>query len=350
MARRLRPGRGSILAAATLFLGALSSSANAQISSTTYQRLIQAYAAGRGAEAVTELSRWTEEQVTNAVKSVEATATDRELAAAAMLHTELANAVINAQAFPAAFHVQTAQSLLDEWIRRPAARQRAQPFRRRWYQFVASMCASAGELGQAAWYVRNGLLEFPDDSMLYVVQGTIVEMNVRIKLVPDLRRLPESRIVRARIEQELKIATNAYQHAADVDDRNAIAWLHLGWVNFFLEDSRAKARFDAALTRADDDTARYLAHLFLGGVAERNHRPSDAAAEYEAARALGAQYQTPYVALSRVEESLGHGERARGLALQGAQLVKGDDDPWWDFRISLDRPALVWLRAEARRP
>jgi hypothetical protein len=111
----------------------------------------------------------------------------------------------------------------------------------------------------------------------------------------------------------------------------------------------------AAWSRADivgaaNDTVRYLAHLFLGRIAERENRLPDALVEYEAVRSLGSGYQTPYAALSRVEEALGHGDRARELAMVGLQLEKADDDPWWDLRVGFDRESLIWLRAEARRP
>jgi hypothetical protein len=88
----------------------------------------------------------------------------------------------------------------------------------------------------------------------------------------------------------------------------------------------------------------------LGGIAEREHRLPDARREYEAVRSLGAGYQTPYTALSRVEEAIGHADRARELAMVGLQLKKAEDDPWWDLRIGFDRESLKWLRAEARKP
>ena len=155
---------------------------------------------------------------------------------------------------------------------------------------------------------------------------------------------------REQMEEGLKGAATNFVHALSVDPHNAEAHLHLGWVRFFLQDKRAKADLDAALADADNDTTRYLAHLFLGGIAERENRLPDALREYEAVRSLGAGYQTPYAALSRVEGALGHVDRARELAMVGLQLTKADDDPWWDLRIGFDRESLVWLRAEARKP
>jgi hypothetical protein len=342
--------RTPLTTAAVLTLALCASPARAQ-RAEDYLTLVREYAAGQGTDAVMRLSRWSQADVTSIAAASTAALSPHDLAVAAMLHTELADAIVDTDPFRATFHATTARGYLSAWIARPDSHERARSFTRRWYEFVGSLFAGAGRLEDAAAYVRAGLLEFPGDSMLYVVRGTIAEMSARLRFVPDLReRLPESPRDRERIEQGLKPATSAYQQAADADDRNAVAWLHLGWINFFLEDKRAKARFDAALARASDDTVRYLAHLFLGGIAEREHHPAEALREYDAARLVGARYQTPYVAISRIEESLGHGERAREIALQAAQLRKDDDDPWWDFRIVLDRPAVVWLRAEARRP
>ena len=121
-------------------------------------------------------------------------------------------------------------------------------------------------------------------------------------------------------------------------------------MRFFLEDKRAKTDLEAALADATDDTIRYLAHLFLGGLAERERRLAEARREYEDARAVGPGFQTPYVALTRIEAALGHDALAREQAITAVQLMKTDDDPWWDFRIGFDRESLRWLRAEARKP
>jgi tetratricopeptide (TPR) repeat protein len=149
----------------------------------------------------------------------------------------------------------------------------------------------------------------------------------------------------------MKAAVNDYVQALSIDSHNAEAHLRLGWVRVFLADGRAKAELDAAVADARDDEVRYLAHLFLGGLAERENDLADALQEFELARTAGPDFQTPYVALSRVEQALGHDGRARELALVGLQLEKSAaDDPWWDHRIGFDRESLYWLRDEVRRP
>jgi hypothetical protein len=149
----------------------------------------------------------------------------------------------------------------------------------------------------------------------------------------------------------LKTATNDYLRALSIDSHNAEAHLHLGWVRLVLGDGRVKSELAAAIVDAEDDTVRYLAHMLLGGLAEYENNLTDALQEYELARTAGPDFQTPFVALSLVEQSLGHDGRARELALAGLQLEKtAADDPWWDHRIGFDRESLYWLRDEVRRP
>jgi hypothetical protein len=202
---------------------------------------------------------------------------------------------------------------------------------------------------EAVRYVKLGLLVFPEDPHLYTTGGILMEVRLRA-ILADWRQGGDLTLNRRRnAEEVLKRAAMQFRHALSLASHDAEPRLHLGWGLFFLGDKRAKAELDAALADAASDTTRYLAHLFLGGLAERENRLPDAAREYESARTIGAGYQTPYVALSRIEEALGHGERARELALFALQLVK-TDDPWWDHRIGFDRESLTWLRTEARKP
>ena len=85
----------------------------------------------------------------------------------------------------------------------------------------------------------------------------------------------------------------------------------------------------AATTRV-----RYLAHLFRGFVAASEHDFVSARHEYEAALALGSSWQTPYIALTFVEQAMGRDEIARELI---ARFAAGSnrpapDDPWWTYQ------------------
>jgi tetratricopeptide (TPR) repeat protein len=317
-----------------------------------YLALAREYAGGRGDEGTDRLASWPESAVSAAATIAATTASARDLQAAAMLHTDLANAMIDAEPEGARFHLKIAGAALTTASGRIGQRAHLEPFVRRWFRFVVSVYTSCELLHAAADHVRQGLAAFPEDPGLLVARGSIIEAGVRRNFVPDWRRgtLFSAR-QRDTVEEVMKNAAAQYIRALAIDSHNAEAHLHLGWVRLFMADGRARSELDAALADAQDGGVRYLAHLFLGGLAEPEQRLEDARREYEGARAAGPDYQTSYVALSRIEQALGHEDRARDLALAGLRLDKSDaDDPWWDHRIGFDRQSLYWLRNDVRRP
>jgi tetratricopeptide (TPR) repeat protein len=348
--QRLHP-RVTLLLAVTGLLVLFHASARAQ-SVDLYLALAREYAAGRGNDATARLALWGRPDLTAAAVAASLTASVHDLLAAAMLHTDVANAIIDTEPETARFHINIAQRALIVAGERIGQRDRLEPFIRRWFRFVASVYTSSELLKEASEHVQRGLDRFPEDAGLYVARGIIVEVNVRKNLVHDWRRhTVYSADNRASVEAAMKAAMNDYLRALSIDSHNAEAHLHLGWVRFVLGDGREKGEFAAALADAENDTVRYLAHMFLGGLAVRENQLADALQEYELARAAGPDFQTPLVALSRVEQTLGHDSRARELALAALQLEKSSaDDPWWDHRIGFDRESLYWLRDEVRRP
>jgi len=352
VAREQRPPRRlTLLLAVTGLLVFFPTSARAQ-NVELYLALAREYAAGRGDDATARLARWGRPALTAAAVAASFTASVHDLLAATMLHTDVANAIVDTDPETARFHINMAHRALNVAGERIGQRDHLEPFIRRWFRFVASVYTSSELLKEASDHVQRGLDRFPEDAGLHVARGIIVEINVRKNLVPDWRRhTVYSADNRARVEAALKAATNDYARALSIDSHNAEAHLHLGWVRFVLGDGRDKGELAAAIVDAQDDTVRYLAHMFLGGLAERGDHLADAVQEYELARTAGPDFQTPLVALSRVEQALGHDGRARELALAGLRLEKtAADDPWWDHRIGFDRESLYWLRDEVRRP
>ncbi len=317
----------------------------------SYLALVREYAAGQGGDATARLSGWAPDRVAAAARVARTTAGSRDLVAAAMLHTDLANTIVDKPSNSSEFHIDMARALLGAASDQVGQRERVQAFTLRWFGFIIRMYTSCGLLQDAARHSGLGLIAFPRAATLYVDRGVIQEARLRISLMPDLRSgLPKDPLARERIESALKAPTSNYLLALGIDSHNAEARLRLGWVRVLLEDNRAKDDLLAAVKDARTDSVRYLAHLFLGGLAERENHLADALREYDSARAVGSGYQTPYVAMSRIEDALGHTDRARDLALIAVQLRKGDDDAWWDHRIGFDRDSLTWLREEARKP
>ena len=126
-----------------------------------YLALARAYAAGDGVDAEHRLAAWSQDDVTAAASAAALTASVRDLIAAAMLHTDLANTIIDAQPQDARFHINKARGALTVASGRIGQREPLEPFIRRWFRLVASIYTSCELLPQASEQVQLGLLRFP---------------------------------------------------------------------------------------------------------------------------------------------------------------------------------------------
>jgi len=345
VARRLRFfGPGLDLIAAAIAVLIVSSLAVAQ-EPAAYDALVDQYARGDLAGALRELGGWSASAVRNVTTDRPRFLTAQRQRAAVMLHTEMANAWLQAHATAdASLHLSVARRALTAMKNGGRGDERTQMFERRWFAFVASMYTSQGILNQAELIVRDGLGLYGHDALLLVARGAIREMDAMLTAAN-----PRGGTTALQISRSFESSAADYRRALDYDDTLATAHLHLGWVRFLGRDDRSGHDFELALEHATDDGTRYLAHLFLGAFAEHKNNLDDARGHYEAALALGPAYQTAYVALSHVEEARGNPARARDLARAYAALAAKEEDPWWNYHLGgFDQPTLDWLRREAR--
>ena len=320
-------------------------------SADAYAAIVDQYIAGDPAGAVKRLAP-NSARLPGEVVAQARQFPDRRVRAAVMMHTELAVAwLIAGQVSPATTQVNNAERLLS--ILTDDARRRAgsEAFAIRWTAFVTSVYAGQGLFDQAHRTATTGMSAFPRAAELLVARGCVFEMRASMyDGTRNERNLRDAGRDRRELDGLREAAARDFQRAIDIDPALSNAHLHRGWVHHQLGDSRAAADLEAALRHATDDASRYLAHLFLGMVAEHGNGLDAALSEFEAARAIG-PYQTSYVALSRVETALGHAERARTIAAEFAQLAPTSEDPWWNYRLGgFSTGALGWLRAEARKP
>jgi tetratricopeptide (TPR) repeat protein len=345
MASRVRTARrleiiGGVLAVAV----AVGTGVHAQ--PFDYDRLVTAYASGQLDEAVARLSRWPRDPIRNGVDA-SVKAGEARLRAAIMLHTDVAAVSIGSDFSLAEFHINSARRLIDALASRAAHDPRAREFITHWYEFAPSLFLVVRKLDRAAWLVQEGFDRSPNNPTLHLYKGIIVELSgpVQATVVTRGRRLALSP---ARAEKALEPATQEFRLALKADSRFALARLHLGRIHFLSDDNRARADLEQALADATDASTQYLAHLFLGEVAEREKRQADALREYEAAIAVGPRYQTGYVAAARMADALGESDRARELAMACVAIEK-NEDPWWDYQIGgVNMPMLRWLRQAAQ--
>jgi tetratricopeptide (TPR) repeat protein len=336
--------RGRLIGGALAVVMVLGTGAHAQ--PFDYDRLVRAYAMGQLDEAVSQLARWPREPVRNGVDAT-VKAGEPRLRAAVMLHTDVAAASLGSDFSLAEFHVNAARRLIDVLASRTSHDPRAREFIIHWYEFAPSLFLAVRKLDRAAWLVQEGFDRSPNNPTLHTYKGIIVEMRgpVQATVVARGRGLSLSP---ARAEKALEPATQEFRLALRTDSRFALARLHLGRIHFLADDNRARGDLEQALTDATDASTQYLAHLFLGEVAEREKRQPDALREYEAAIAVGPRYQTGYVAAARTADALGESDRARELAMACVSIEK-TEDPWWDYQLGgVNMPMLLWLRQAAQ--
>ena len=347
MAVAIRPGRRSRLGALAIFLVLLPGEPRSWAQSApSYDSLIDAYARGGAAaqQAVLALATLPQDRVNAMVGGARTLAPDRQRTAV-MLHTDASYALLLAGTTgDGLFHIGAARRVFAIAKAAGRADTRMPIFERRWFAFVASLYAANSLFDRAAILIRDGLTAYPRNARLYVARGALLEARLDVTAVD-----PSSRNQLSRIERALEPAAADYRHALELDPTLSIAQLRLGALHMRVRDSRARQNLESALRLSAEPIEAYLAHLLLGGVAEGDNHLEAAEREYQAAQAIAAACQTPYVALARVATARGDDAGARAVAAAFASVPEKASDPWWDFHLGgFDQASLTWLRAEAR--
>jgi tetratricopeptide (TPR) repeat protein len=270
---------------------------------------------------------------------------------AAMLHTEvvLRGKVTTPSAI--SLHLGLAEAILENTAHEDLSRDFV-AFRRRWYALAASRFLSRTNPDAAFGYVDRGLHLFRDDGRLRMLAGIVEEMRAHVTdgNLHDRETIAVALPTAAR--RRLVSAEGEYRHALELEPTLDEARVRLGRVLSLRNELNAARRELEMVTGAATTRVRYLAHLFRGFVAESEHDFASARHEYEAALELGPSWETPYIALTFVEQAMGRDEIARELM---ARFAAGSnrpvpDDPWWTYQSGgLDEESLVWLREQVMR-
>jgi Flp pilus assembly protein TadD len=130
-----------------------------------------------------------------------------------------------------------------------------------------------------------------------------------------------------------------------------VAALHLGRIQMLRgRDEDARRMFLIAAGDESFRANRYLAHLFLGSIDERQHNTGGAEDHYRKALATLPGAQSARLALAALLARFGHLDEARrAIADAGPSVVY---DPWWSFFRITPRErsfTLAELRAEVCR-
>ena len=206
---------------------------------------------------------------------------------------------------------------------------------REWYLVVASRLQSDGALAVLKTHVREGLEFLRDDPELLLARGSISEGEADSAVV-DRSLVGEIYASSYALQwrQYMSAAGGDYQAAMRRQPDLHEATLRWGRICTYLGD-RKEARRALDRVAASDAPAnlRYLAHLFLGDLAEREQQPDRARAAYESALALVPTAQAPMMALSLLCDSVADNDCARRWLSQSmAATGRGRLEPWWAYQ------------------
>jgi tetratricopeptide (TPR) repeat protein len=209
------------------------------------------------------------------------------------------------------------------------------PFIRDWFLVVVSHLQSIGDLALLAPHIDAGLGAFDGDPELLLARGWLSESRAERAVVDrSLVREIYELDYQGRWRQRLAIAAGDYRGALR---RNAVlheATLRLGRVGALRgDDDEARRAFEQVVSGTAPASLKYLAHLFLGELAEGAGDRAAARAAYEAALGYVPAAQAPKLSLSRLSVLGGDLTDARGWVARAlAETAPERSDPWWHYR------------------
>jgi tetratricopeptide (TPR) repeat protein len=241
------------------------------------------------------------------------------------------------------------EKVADETLRRR--------WRRDWMLAIAAFHAGRYD-GRAARDLLDQLAaEFPDDPDVLFAAGRLHEaIGARISAGRTEPLPPE---LADASERELLAAARLYEGAVEALPAHAVARLRRGRVLALLGRARsAHAELQGLLASSSEPELRCLAHLLLGGMAEKDGRLADALSAYRSAVGTGRSPEVAPLALAHLLARRGEGEAAR-RAVEGILATSEDapsqGDAWWRYLLdglgetSGEESRFESLRQEARR-
>lgn len=270
---------------------------------------------------------------------------DRLLAAAAVVHAELAFGHLDGlQQAAAKAHFDMARGLLELL---PEAAPPA-GLKARWFLAVGCRHRRDFELDTARAWFRAGLGVQPDDARLLLALGSVDELMATFRNVvcPSAAECPNAasrdRYLGVEWDRQKLVssAESLYRRALTADPGLSEAQLRLGrLLALHVSKTRGREELRAAQERIATGDLRYLAHLFLGAALEEAGESGEAVAQYHAALALRADAQAARLAVARALRRAGDraGEREMLFPLLTAPGTDPPDpaseDPWWLYAI-----------------
>lgn len=298
--------------------------------------------------AVAPLQQMKQQDYDRAVEALVAGGDEARIRAAAILHLDIAVAVVGLAPGTAKFHLDIGDSLggaLEDLRKRGARVDELVEFRSMWLSVAGSVFLAVKDVQRALPYVRHAMDLSPKSAHVMTVFGLANEIDAGGWDPNDWQTLSQrDRNMRQRVVS-LGRAERAYREALRFDSHYAMASIRLGRI-LYLTDKQKEAR--AALEQGLADTKspyeQYLGSLFLGAVLQEQKEIAAARQAFEKAVSVAPTSQPAVVALAHFELMHGRPDRARDLAEGFA--ASSADSIWWAYKDgALDVPGISWLRA-----
>jgi tetratricopeptide (TPR) repeat protein len=286
-----------------------------------YVALVRRYQSGDHDAAVLEMESWSVPRVQACAGQLKPPIDATTLAAAAVLHTDVAIRQSSRELVVA--NIRTAERLIGD-----LKRLKFDPdFRRSWY-VVAESRARQIDTTESTRLLAAARVEFPEDPEVRLAAGSVNEM------VADYFILAKS----TPPERQLGLAEDNFRAALDRAPSLVEARLRLGRVLCLMRRfDRAAAELERVRAEAGDPILRYLAGLFLGQVYEQTGRMTQAAESYRSALDAVPGGQSAWMALGHLLYMDGQRASAAGAVSQGLLAADSGNgrgqvlDPWWYY-------------------
>ncbi len=202
---------------------------------------------------------------------------------------------------------------------------------------AGDLAAAAARLPGNEWFVHRWYKVFAPSVNPKTLESTWHEQPwYHAAVAVDHARQFESEGQRAQGRPELTVYDPpAFSRAVPLLQQGiaahlAVAALHLGRIQMLRgNDEEARRHFDTAAGDQASPVTRYLAHLFLGSMDERQYNPQGAERRYRLAVAMLPNAQSGRLALAAILARTGRADDARqAMAASGSAAAF---DPWWTY-------------------
>ncbi|MFI5177150.1 MAG: hypothetical protein ACHQO8_01215 [Vicinamibacterales bacterium] len=207
---------------------------------------------------------------------------------------------------------------------------------------LATKAGSGAALGQwtppaarPANHMVHAQLAWPGEARLKLASAMVLAVAADTEPARDVPWVPTSMLSKDSEEGLRRAraarAIQAFAALVDVPSVGAEARVHMGYLQFTLNDVTASLESFAHAYDSNDPFVSYLARFLSGRALDRLGRRDDANAMYRMALQLIPGAQSASAALSANLFLAGHPDEAYAIAQGGLSAQPRPDDPWHEF-------------------